>query len=66
MTKYNYITLKVLALASILFVLSCDEDYVNSLSTEQPIVYLETNDNLDSLYLVSRYTIGCSVLKELT
>ena len=51
MAKYNYIVLKILVLASLLFVLSCDEDYVNSLSTEAPIVYLETNDNLNSLYL---------------
>ena len=51
MTIHNDIAIKVLGLVFLLFFVSCDEDYVNSLSTEQPIVYLDTNDNLNSLYL---------------
>ncbi len=51
MIKYYYISLKSVCLALALFIMSCDEDYVNSLSTEQPIVYLDTNDNLNSMYL---------------
>tara|TARA_B100000131_G_scaffold228188_1_gene219901 strand:- start:6441 stop:7565 length:1125 start_codon:yes stop_codon:yes gene_type:complete len=51
MVDYRKNILKMLALTSFLFISSCDEDYVNSLTTDKPVVYLETNDNLNSLYL---------------
>ena len=51
MDNYKHTILRVLILTSLLLVLSCDEDYVNSLSTDKPIVYIQTNDNLDALYL---------------
>ena len=51
MNSHRYNLLKVLFFVSTLVIFSCDEDYVRSLSTDKPVVYLETNDNLNSLYL---------------
>tara|TARA_B100002051_G_scaffold206630_1_gene197542 strand:+ start:2217 stop:3332 length:1116 start_codon:yes stop_codon:yes gene_type:complete len=51
MIKFYHISFKALIFGVVLFLSSCDEDYVNSLTSEQPVVYLDTNDNLNSMYL---------------
>ena len=51
MIKFYHISFKALIFGAVLFLSSCDEDYVNSLTSEQPVVYLDTNDNLNSMYL---------------
>ena len=51
MIKFSHIYFKALIFGVFLFLSSCDEDYVNSLTSEQPVVYLDTSDNLNSMYL---------------